>query len=68
MEPAVAGKPGTMIIGGPTASGKSTLALHLAARTGGIIVNADSMQLYRELRILTARPSPADEARAPHRL
>ena len=57
-----------MVIGGPTASGKSALAMYLAARTGGIIINADSMQLYRELRILTARPSPAEEARAPHRL
>jgi tRNA dimethylallyltransferase len=59
---------GTLVIAGPTASGKSTLALQVAVRTGGVIVNADSMQLYRELRILTARPSPADEARAPHRL
>jgi tRNA dimethylallyltransferase len=59
---------GTIVIGGPTASGKSTLAMRLAAATGGVIVNADSMQLYRELRIVTARPSPADEARLPHRL
>jgi tRNA dimethylallyltransferase len=59
---------GTLVIAGPTASGKSTLALQVAVRTGGVIVNADSMQLYRELRVLTARPSPADEARAPHRL
>jgi tRNA dimethylallyltransferase len=61
-------RPGTLVIGGPTASGKSCLAMQLAARAGGIIINADSMQLYRELRILTARPSPADEARVPHRL
>jgi tRNA dimethylallyltransferase len=59
---------GTLVIAGPTASGKSTLALQVAVRTGGVIVNADSMQLYRELRILTARPRPVDEARAPHRL
>jgi tRNA dimethylallyltransferase len=59
---------GTIVIGGPTASGKSVLALRLAAASGGVIVNADSMQLYRELRIVTARPSPADEARVPHRL
>jgi tRNA dimethylallyltransferase len=59
---------GTVVIGGPTASGKSILAMRLAERSGGMVVNADSMQLYRELRILTARPSPADEARVPHRL
>jgi tRNA dimethylallyltransferase len=59
---------GTIVIGGPTASGKSVLAMRLAAAWGGDIVNADSMQLYRELRIVTARPSPADEARVPHRL
>ena len=57
-----------IVIGGPTASGKSTLAMRLAERSGGMVINADSMQLYRELRILTARPSPADEARLPHRL
>jgi tRNA dimethylallyltransferase len=61
-------RPGTVVIGGPTASGKSALAMQIAARIGGIIINADSMQLYRELRILTARPSPADEACIPHRL
>jgi tRNA dimethylallyltransferase len=57
-----------VLIGGTTASGKSALALRLAERTGGIVVNADSMQLYRDLRILTARPPPEDEARAEHRL
>ena len=56
------------VIAGPTASGKSALALRLAEATGGVIVNADSMQLYRDLRILTARPSAAEEARVPHRL
>jgi tRNA dimethylallyltransferase len=55
-----------VLIAGPTASGKSALALALAEHLGGVVINADSMQVYRELRILTARPSPADEARAPH--
>src|SRR5271166_5976971 len=57
-----------VLIAGPTASGKSALALALAERHGGIVINADSMQVYRDLRIITARPSPADEARATHRL
>jgi tRNA dimethylallyltransferase len=57
-----------LLIAGPTASGKSALALALAQRFGGLIVNADSMQVYRELRVLTARPSPEDAARAPHAL
>jgi tRNA dimethylallyltransferase len=57
-----------VLIAGPTASGKSALALQLAERLGGTIVNADSMQVYRDLRVITARPSPAEEARAPHRL
>jgi tRNA dimethylallyltransferase len=57
-----------VLIAGPTASGKSALALALAERLGGVVINADSMQVYSELRILTARPSPEDEARAPHRL
>ena len=60
--------PPGLIVAGPTASGKSALALGLAERLGGVVVNADSMQVYRELRVLTARPSPADEARVPHRL
>ena len=63
-----AGMTGTIVLGGPTASGKSTLAMRLAETSGGVVINADSMQLYRELRIVTARPSPADEARVPHRL
>ena len=58
----------TVLVAGPTASGKSALALALAEKLGGVIVNADSMQVYRDLRIITARPSPADEARVPHRL
>jgi tRNA dimethylallyltransferase len=57
-----------VLIAGPTASGKSALALALAERLGGIIVNADSMQVYRDLRIITARPTPQDEARVPHAL
>jgi len=57
-----------IIVAGPTASGKSALALGLAEAFGGEIVNADSMQIYRELRILTARPSAAEEARVPHHL
>ena len=60
--------PHTLIVAGPTASGKSALALDLAERLGGTIINADSMQLYRKLRILTARPALAEEARVPHRL
>ena len=57
-----------ILIAGPTASGKSAAAIVIANRIGGAVVNADSMQVYRELRVLTARPSPADEAAAPHRL
>ncbi|WP_045838023.1 tRNA (adenosine(37)-N6)-dimethylallyltransferase MiaA [Hyphomicrobium sp. 99] len=57
-----------ILIAGPTASGKSALAMAIAERAGGEIINADSMQVYRELRILTARPSPDDEARVPHAL
>ena len=56
------------LIAGPTASGKSALATRMAAERGGIVVNADSMQVYRELRILTARPTEAEEAAVPHRL
>jgi tRNA dimethylallyltransferase len=57
-----------ILIAGPTASGKSALALALAERHGGVVINADSMQVYRELRILTARPAPEEEARVPHAL
>ncbi|NWG93056.1 MAG: tRNA (adenosine(37)-N6)-dimethylallyltransferase MiaA [Parvularculaceae bacterium] len=57
-----------ILIAGPTASGKSTAALALAEKIGGEIVNADALQVYRDLRILSARPSPAEEARAPHHL
>jgi len=57
-----------MIVAGPTASGKSSAALDIATEFDGIVINADSMQVYDELRILTARPSEEDEQRAPHRL
>lgn len=60
--------PSVTLIAGPTASGKSALALELAQRTGAVIVNADSQQLYADLRVLTARPSAEEEAQAPHRL
>lgn len=56
----------SILIAGPTASGKSALALALAEQVGGTIVNTDSMQVYRDLRVLTARPTPEEEARAPH--
>src|SRR3954467_3331519 len=57
-----------VLIAGPTASGKSALALTLAEALGGTIINADATQVYRDLRILSARPSPAEEARVPHLL
>jgi tRNA dimethylallyltransferase len=61
-------RPKAILLAGPTASGKSAIALALAQRIGGVIVNADSMQVYRDLRIITARPAPDEEARVPHRL
>ena len=60
--------PLALIVAGPTASGKSALAVELARRLDGVVINADSMQVYRELRILTARPTPAEEAAVPHAL
>jgi tRNA dimethylallyltransferase len=57
-----------VLIAGPTASGKSALALDVAEQLGGIVINADAMQVYRDLRILTARPNAVEEARVPHRL
>ena len=57
-----------VLIAGPTASGKSALALELAQKTGGVIINADSMQVYRDLRVITARPTREEEAIVPHRL
>jgi tRNA dimethylallyltransferase len=55
-----------VLIAGPTASGKSALAIALAQKTGGIVINADSMQVYRDLRVITARPTVDEEARVPH--
>ena len=57
-----------VLIAGPTASGKSALALRLAQATNGVIINTDSMQVYRDLRVITARPTLEEEALAPHRL
>jgi tRNA dimethylallyltransferase len=57
-----------VLIAGPTASGKSRLAMEIAARDGGVIVNADALQVHADWRILTARPSAAEEAAVPHRL
>jgi tRNA dimethylallyltransferase len=57
-----------VLIAGPTASGKSALALELAAKIRGVIINADSMQVYRDLRVITARPTVEEEAQAPHKL
>ena len=57
-----------VLIAGPTASGKSALALEIAERDGGVIINADASQIYDCWRVVTARPSPADESRAPHML
>src|SRR6266496_1455872 len=61
-------QPNAILIAGPTASGKSALALALAERLSGIVINADSMQVYRDLRVITARPTAEEEARMPHRL
>src|SRR5437899_3702056 len=57
-----------ILIAGPTASGKSALALELAAALGGTIINADSQQIYRDLNILSARPDATAMRRVPHRL
>jgi tRNA dimethylallyltransferase len=61
-------RPPLVVIAGPTASGKSALALELAHARNGVVINADSAQVYRDLRLLTARPSAEEETRAPHRL
>ncbi|WP_242146589.1 tRNA (adenosine(37)-N6)-dimethylallyltransferase MiaA [Sphingomonas sp. BAUL-RG-20F-R05-02] len=61
-------RPKVALITGPTASGKSALALALAERHDGVVINADSAQVYADLRVVSARPSIAEEARAPHRL
>lgn len=58
--------PSAILIAGPTASGKSAVAMALAERFNGTIINADSMQIYQDLRVLSARPSSEDEARIPH--
>lgn len=57
-----------LVIAGPTASGKSALAIDVAEAFGGVVINADSMQIYRELSVLTARPDGDEMARVPHRL
>lgn len=57
-----------VLIAGPTGSGKSALALAIAERQGGVVVNADALQVFSDWRILTARPTPDDESRAPHGL
>jgi len=66
--PSAAPSADVVLIAGPTASGKSAAALALAERVGGTLINADSMQIYRELEVLTARPSAEEMARVPHRL
>ena len=62
------GEQRALLIAGPTASGKSALALKLAGERNGIVVNADALQVYEGLRVLTARPSEADMGAVPHRL
>src|SRR5438874_7854635 len=57
-----------VLIAGPTAAGKSAVAVAIAERISGVIINTDSMQVYRELPVLTGQPVPADQARVPHRL
>ena len=64
----IASLPRLLIIAGPTASGKSRLAIELAKKLNGVVINADSMQVYQEMRIITARPSLEDESCVPHRL
>jgi tRNA dimethylallyltransferase len=64
----ISSKPPLALIAGPTASGKSALALRLAEERGGAVINADSAQVYRDLRIVSARPTAEEEERVPHRL
>ncbi|WP_432807279.1 tRNA (adenosine(37)-N6)-dimethylallyltransferase MiaA [Microvirga terrae] len=61
-------KVGAVLIAGPTASGKSALGIRLAQELDGVVINADSMQVYGDLRVITARPTPEEETQAPHRL
>ena len=68
MQLAALSREAPILIAGPTASGKSGLAMELAARDGRVVVNADALQVYANWRILTARPSPEDEAQVPHAL
>ena len=65
---AASAEPLALIVAGPTASGKSALAMVLAEELGGVVINADSMQVYRELRVLTARPTAEEEALVRHAL
>ena len=67
-KPDRAGAPLVAVVAGPTASGKSALAADLAESLGGTVINADALQLYEDLRVLSARPDAAEEARVPHRL
>ena len=62
------GRPAAILIAGPTASGKSALGLRIARAFGGTVINTDSMQVYADLRVLSARPTREEEALAPHRL
>ena len=57
-----------IVVTGPTASGKSAYALEIARQFNGVVINADSMQVYKGLRILTARPMPEEEDQVPHKL
>src|SRR5690242_15216001 len=66
--PPMTSRPPVFLLAGPTASGKTALSLRLAEALGAEVVNADAIQLYRDLRILSARPSAEEEARAPHHL
>lgn len=68
IDPAAIPRDRPVLIAGPTASGKSALALAIAEAGGGVIVNADALQVYDGWRVLTARPTPAEQARAPHAL
>jgi len=68
MEQELSSPKGCVLLAGPTASGKSALAISMAKEFGGVIINADSMQVYSGLRVITARPSAEEEAEVPHRL